>query len=243
VPEGVYIVAGHPAFSSSEHASNFCAQVWRVWPDRAVQVVEFWAPEGALYTFAWTLLHLCATYSGMMPAYLNYEVGFTGQQVLDELQRMDRYRYGLSLTARKTPDLQNIIGNIQHYLFRRVDSTRGSSRAFGTKMSSAYRPYLLNKMRDELERRHLVIRSERCIDELAMLRRGEEGDADKIGGGAGAAEERALVMAYSVECWLNAALPDLRDTVPTKEPDPQAPRHVGEMIVQGIFAQLNAGRG
>lgn len=239
-PVGVYVVAGHPAFSSGQDAPGFVAQVWRVWPDRAVQVAEYHADEGALYTFAWLLLHLCATYSTTMRAYLIHEVGYTGQQVLGELQRIERYSYGLSPSARRTPDIANLVGNIRHYLYYRVDTLR-QNPAYHVKMTESLRPFLLNALRDEIERRHLTLRSAPLLDELAMLRRGEHGDSDQIGGGGGAAVERVITAAYAVECWLKAALPDLESVLAPAVPPERPERRVEEMLVQGFFARLGGG--
>ena len=51
------------------------------------------------------------------------------------------------------------------------------------------------------------------------LRRGEQGDADEIGGGAEQEESRAICCALAVESWLSQAMNDLMVLLPPREPE------------------------
>src|SRR5262249_43243305 len=41
VKDGVYVVSGHPGWSSDPNAEEFVAHVYRAWPDHLVQVAEY----------------------------------------------------------------------------------------------------------------------------------------------------------------------------------------------------------
>lgn len=239
---GAYLVAAHPAYSSSQDAPHFCAQVWRLWPDRMRQVAEYWAEDGEFHKFAWVLVHLAGHYSSVagIPAYLIGEVGYTGQRVLGEIQRLERYGYGLGPDVR-SQQFRNVAGNIRHYLYRKLDALRGSATAYWPRTTLDLRASFLNGLRDEIERRHLEIRSSALVDELAMLRRGEAGDRDMIAGGGDSSEERALTAAHAVECWLTTAMPELVSMVAPKEPPPEAPRHPSEAMLAAFFADRMRG--
>ncbi len=235
-PLGAYVVAGHPSWSSSPNAAEFIAQVWRAWPDKLVQVAEY-TGDSAMYQFAWTLLHLAGAYKTFIPAYFIMEVGGPGYRVLEEIHLLERYGYGLSQAPTKL-QLQNMLGSIQHYFYHRPDLMSSRPTAIEWRTQANNRPWLIHGLRDSLERGALTIRSDGLIDELAALRRGEDGDKDQLGGGGMQSDARVVTAAMAVECWLHSAMPDLIAAVKPKDVEVGAPTHTGEWLVQSYLGGI-----
>jgi hypothetical protein len=229
-PEGVYVVAGHPSWSSSPEAAQFVAMVFRVWPDRITQVAEYATDAGAMYQFAWVLLHLAGAYRMRLPAYMIVEVGATGYRVLEEIQMLERYGFGLSVSARG--QLGDVLGSVRHYFYFRPDSPFTRTAPQDWKTGPNNRAWLLHGLRDALERGHLTIRSAALLDELAALRRGEEGDNDQIAGGAGQSDSRAICAALGVQAWSSTAIADLDVVLAPREPGPEVATSVQQRMVQ-----------
>lgn len=212
-PEGVYIVACHPAYSSSAEAPDDVVQVWRAYPDQLVQVAEYCVPDGDLTVrCAWACLHLAGSYRqarAFADVYFVMDVEMTGFSVLGEIQRFESRNWGLRMQG--TRDLQNLMGAVRHYYFRRPDSLSRGVSAVEWKSQSSFRPWLLNQIRDVLENGHVEIRSEALVDELAMIRRGESSDADVIAAGAGGEHNECRVLAAAMACehWLNTVQPEI----------------------------------
>lgn len=240
-PEGVYVVAGHPSWSSSPEAAQFVAEVFRVWPDRITQVAEYAADAGAMYQFAWVLLHLAGAYRTRMPAYMIVEVGATGYRVLEEIQMLERYGFGLSVAARG--QLEDVLGSVRHYFYYRPDSPFTRTAPQDWKTGPNNRPWLLHGLRDALERGHLTLRSATLLDELAALRRGEQGDNDQIAGRAGTSDSRAICAALGIQCWTQTAIADLDVILPPKEPDPMVATSAQQRLVQNWIGAAMGQRG
>lgn len=230
--EGVYVVACHPAYSSSGDAPDDVVQVWRAYPDKLVQVAEY-VKEGGDLTVrcAWACLHLAGAYRQNRPfadMYFVMDVETTGLSVLTEIQRFEQRNWGLRMQG--TRDLQNLLGAVRHYYFRRPDSLARGVRAMEWQSKANFRPWLLNQMRDVLENGHVEVRSSELIDELANIRRGELNDADVIGAGAGQSECRVLAAAMVVEKWLTEVQPEITGRFAPKEPQPGADNVAALMI-------------
>jgi hypothetical protein len=237
-PTGVYVVAGHPAYSSSEQAGTYVAQVFRVWPDRMVQVAQYRAEQGAMYQFAWVLLHLCGAYRTLLPAYFILEVGATGYRVLAEIQALERHGYGLSARARG--NIQDLLGSVRHYFYYRPDQPFARSAAQEWKTGPNNRPWVLHGLRDTIERGQMEIRSSSLIDGLAAMRQGESGDQDEIAGAAGGSDADVLCTALAVECWLRAAMPDLEGLVAPKERTHEEPVTAEHRLIQHYLGHMLA---
>jgi hypothetical protein len=220
--DGAYIVAAHPWGSSGPNANEFVVEVFRAWPDRLAQVAEYAAPSGNMYHFAWICLHLAGAYHTFMPAYFILEIGMAGMHVLTEIHRLERVGYGLPAADRAR--IANLLSSVQHYLYRRPDSF--SSRALKQMKSSAeIRARMLYGLRDEVERGHMDIRSAELIGQLSGLRRGEDGNQDKVAGGA-AEESRAVCAAMAVEAWLGQAMLELSNIISPRDVDRDTPTEV-----------------
>jgi len=237
-PDGVYVVAGHPAYSSSETAGTYVAHVFRIWPDKMVQVAQYTAEHGAMYQFAWVMLHLSGAYRTFMPAYMILEVAMTGARVLDEIHLLERVGFGLSGRARG--NVHDFLGSVRHYYYHRPDQPFQRPMAQEWETSPKNRARALHGLRDTIERQQMEIRSPELIDALANVRQGEEGDADQIGGAKGTSDALVLCAALAVECWLHSAMPDLQGLVAPKHLSHDDPKSAEHRLVQNYLGHMLA---
>lgn len=237
-PLGAYIVAGHPAHSSSPNAGEFVAQVWRAWPDRLQQVATF-EDDLAMYQFAWALVHLAGAYrsKGFGPPCFIMEVGGTGYRVLEEIELLQYHGYGLSGSPAKQ-ELHNILGSIRHYFYYRPDIMTSRSNAINWRTSPSNRVWIIHGLRDGVERGTVIPMDERLIDEMASMRRGEDGDNDQIEAGGQGSDAHVLTAAMAVEAWLHSAMPDLLALVRPQAVDPDMPTTAGERLVKNFLSRV-----
>lgn len=238
---GVYVISADPAYGSSERADSYCIQVWRAWPDALVQVAEYCTPVGTTYQFAWVCLHLCGAYNALVPPWFILELTGPGYAVMEELDRIQNYGFGLSATAyrQRGRELVDMLASINHYLYRRPDSF-ASSVVRQWKMG-ANRPWLMSQLRDTVERGALECRSAGLVDELAALRRGEQGDNDRVEAGGGSHDDRAICAALACRDWMERAVPELGHLLTPKEPPKGAPANVTQATIQQALARFAGG--
>lgn len=226
-PDAIYLVAGDPAYGSSAKADRFAATVWRCYPDSLEQVAEYCSPIGAMYTFAWVLAYLAGNY----PRYLIHDVNGPGIAVLQELDRMANYGFGL---RRRHGQLSDVVGAIQHYLWRRADALSGAySREWKTGPGNQMQ--LMEKLRDAVERGALIVRSSALVTELAALRR----EGDRVEAGGVAHDDLAVTAALAVECWTEAVIPEIEDFVAPKQPPPGSPTHTTERLLRTFLSRVD----
>jgi hypothetical protein len=107
--------------------------------------------------------------------------------------------------------------------------------------TTATRTLLLHGYRAQLTRGELEIRSEALIDESAQIKRGADGDNDQIGGGA-IFDGRAIAAALGVRYYLDEVVKEIHRYVAPTRPRADAPRHVGQALVQAYFGAAGRGR-
>jgi hypothetical protein len=220
VPNGLYIVAGDPAYGSSEDADSYAVTVWRAHPDALVQVAEYHTTLGTMYQFAWVLAHLASYY----PKWLIYDIQGPGTAVMQELKRMAETGFGLT---QRHGALQNVIGNIQHYLWTRADAL-SPSFSWGWKTSPGTQEALMEQLRNEVERGALVVRSRRLADELAALRR----EGGRIEAGGVAHDDLAVTAAMAVEYWLGTVQQEIEGLVADHAPPAGSPKNATELLIR-----------
>lgn len=237
-PDAVYVVAGHPAHSSSETAREHIAMVFRVWPDKMLQVAEFISPHNAIamYQFAWIILHLSGAYRTFVPAYSILDVAGAGRSVLAEIQLLERYGYGASPRAKW--QIQDFLGSVRHYFYKRPDVPFARSRTQEWHTQPNTRGWILHGLKNTIERGQMTLRSPELIDNLSALRQGESGDYDVIAGGAGLSDSLAVCAALAVECWLRSAIPELEGLIAPSELRPDEPSSVQQRILQTYLGDV-----
>lgn len=225
-PAGVYVVAGDPAYGSSENADSFAATVWRCWPDRLVQVAQYKSPVGAMYQFTWILAHL----AGVYPRYLIYEVTGPGYAVLQEFKRLRDAGFGLS---QKRGQLQHVIGSIQEYLYLRPDHFTNQP-ALEWKSNAERREWAFTQFADLLDRGGMEIRSRELYNEIGALRR----NGVRIEPGGVAHDDLVVTAALASTYFLDTILYDIQDELPASNAIPTAQQDPTQRTVRSFLRQM-----
>jgi hypothetical protein len=122
VSTAYYVIGADPAYGSSDWADRFCIQVFRCYADGLDQVAEFCTSELNTFQFAWVIAYLAGAYRNST---LNLEVNGPGQAVINELKNLKRQ--ASAMPEREGRAMFDVLGNMQHYLWRRNDSMGGMS--------------------------------------------------------------------------------------------------------------------
>lgn len=227
-----YVVAADPAFGANQNSDTACIQVWRATRDGLVQAAEFGARDMPVHQFAWVIFHLAGSYwRHPGRSHLILEINGPGRAVWQEMQRLVNYGQGTTQHA----DLQNVLGNIQHYIYRKPDSMNAGG-AWQWLTTHATRKLLMEKLRDALLSTTLTIRSGELIEECANLRR--EGDEVKAAGATH--DDRAVTCALAIECWQEQALPLLLMMPPDADTPIPAPEPGHQRVVRSFFDRIMA---
>lgn len=222
---GLYIVAGDPAYGSSEKADAFAVTVWRAFPDQLVQVATYRSQIGTMYQFAWVLAHLAANY----PRWLIYDVNGPGVAVMQELKRLKERGFGLT---RKHGSLQDVVGAVEEYLWSRPDTLTPSFNRQWKTGPSTQEP-LMEQLRDTVERGALVVRDPDLVREIVALRR----DKGRIEPSAGLHDDLAVTAAMAVEYWLNTVMEEVESVVAPRA-SPGIPAPPAERLLRSFLKRI-----
>lgn len=226
-----YVVAADPAFGAHGSSDNGVVSVWKTTRTKMIQVAEYASNENSLKQFAWVCAYLCGQYQ--VP-HLIVELMGPGWGVLEELNWLRDYGHG---TARH-PELQNVLGAIQHYVYRRPDSM-GSGAVWHWQTTGQTKPRIMGRLRDAVVNTALEIRSPGLVTELAGVRQ----DGDEYFTEGRAKDDRVLSAALAVEMWLAQVvplfqfIPDSQDVKDGILSAPDAP-HGGQRAVTRLFDRI-----
>lgn len=231
-----YLISADPSYAASPKSDQAVCQVWRAERTQLVQVAEFSANDVPIHQFAWICLHMLGVYQR---AYFNLELSGPGYGVWQEIQRVESWGAG----SAKRPEIQSVLGGVQHYIYRRADSVGSGSGAWHTQMTPRVKAWMMTRLRDHLLRESIQIRSKELIEELNSFKQ----DGDSYGAVGGAHDDRVMAMALACEQWTEQVMPilymspdplteaerikGLRD--PMQDPDP-----VHEHVVKQFFERL-----
>jgi len=192
--DGVYVIAGDPAYGSSEWADEFACQVLRCFSDRIVQVAQYHSPDITEAQFAWIIAHLAGSYSTpLQPAMAILEMMGPGGAVFNELQNIKRYAG--PRTAANT-GMYDVIGRQRDYLWRKPDSVFGGlSYQWQTNQKEKLR--MMSTLRSYFERDMIEVNSPDCVVQFRNIRR----DGDKIGGEGRAKDDLVISLGIGVIAW------------------------------------------
>ena len=198
-PEGIYCVAGDPAYGSSEDADRHCAQVLRCYADGVDQVAEFADREGTTQNFAWVLLHLCGAYGGQTKgARFLLELNGPGNAVRDEIKTMQRLlRTGYLRADAQERNLTNIMDNVREFLFTKDDTLSQNPTAWQWESSTKRKVRIMERLRDFVNINQLRVRSLECINEMEKITR----EGDVIKGDGSNKDDRVIALALAVHAW------------------------------------------
>lgn len=227
-----YSIGADPAFGASQDSDRYVISVWRCERTRAVQVAELCTTELTTTQFAWACCHLCGAYMGPLGVAFILELTGPGMAVWQEIQRLQQWGWG---TGRQAA-LQQVLGNVQHYIFRRPDSLGGVG-AWQWKTTEDSKIWVLSRLRDQLVGDRLVLRSADLVEECGNLRQVSGGRFETSGR---AYDDRVLAAALAVEAWIEQMSPMLTmmPLQPGETPaGPPVPAH--QRAVQNLFAEIN----
>jgi hypothetical protein len=189
---GVYVVGCDPAYGSSDEADRSVIHVARCFADRLIQVAEFATPNASTYQCAWVLAHLCGYYGNVI---VNLEITGPGTVVFDELNKL-RAETANMVSKEDGPKLQNVLGNMKHYLFRRPDNPSGGL-AYQWRTTAETKTVLMNGFRDGFELKRHIIKSLYCLDEM----KGIVLEGGSIHGEGRSKDDRVMAAALAHEAW------------------------------------------
>ena len=206
-PNGVYVVAGDPAYGISDAGDGFCAQVLRCYSDRIVQVAEFCDRSVQPYQFAWVMLHLCGWYGNCR--YI-LELNGSGEAVWTEMRnlktRMEEGGLFPKPTNGESPDLEletswrNMLAQVRQYLFHRQDSLGGGGYNYHMKTSLESKFTFMTQMADQFMLGKLQIQSVQALKEMRTLRK----DGRSIEAEVKKKDDRPLALGLGVRCYLDS---------------------------------------
>jgi hypothetical protein len=225
VPNAYYVVGADPAYGSSDWADRFCIQVYRCYADGMDQVAEFATSELNTFQFAWVICYLAGAYGNSL---LNLEVNGPGQAVINEMRNLRRQ--AMSLPPSEARHLNDVLGNMQHYLWRRNDSF-GISNSIGWVTTHSSKERMLNYLKDYFERGMLKVYSEECIDEMKGIVR----EGGTIAAAGRSKDDRVIASALATAAFAEQLQPKLianRVTKDKKESKTDENEHGGQVQVQ-----------
>ena len=195
-----YVLGADPAYGSSDNADRFCASVFRCYADRMVQVAEFCTSELNTKQFAWVLFHLAGYYKQCA---INLEINGPGEAVLNEMDNMRSYGY---LTGEGSGKLQEVIGCISYYVFRRPDTFGGFSAFHWRTSPYSTKPRMMEYLRAGVEMHQIIIKSVEAIDEMKYI----EQDGAAIAAAGSSKDDRVIGAALAAVVWIENVQPRLR---------------------------------
>jgi hypothetical protein len=205
-PNGVYIVAGDPAYGISDDGDGFCAQVMRCYADRLVQVAEFCDRSVQPYQFAWIMLHLCGWYGNCR--YI-LELNSSGEAVWTEMRNLkNRMEEGglfpsggeNSLTEEERNSWRNMLSQVRQYLYHRQDSIGGGGFNYHMKTTLESKFTFMTQMADRFMLGQLDVYSVQCLKEMRTLRK----DGRSIEAEVKKKDDRPLALGLGVRAYLDS---------------------------------------
>lgn len=194
---GYYVVGCDPAYGSSDEADRSVVSVWRGHADCMVQVAEFCSNDPSTYQCAWILAHLCGYYGQqwIMPI---LEITGPGQAVFDELGKVQRIGAEIRpMPGQPVNELRNILGNMKHFLYRRMDSVGGSSLVYQWKTTHDLKMRMFNQFKNGIELGRVVPKSMPLIEEMRRI----INDEGSIGAEGRAKDDRVIGAALAYQAW------------------------------------------
>lgn len=192
---GHYAIGCDPAYGSSDEADRTVVSVWRCYADVMVQVAEYCSPEPSTYQCAWVLTHL-AGYYGLTYVMPVLEITGPGQAVFDEIQKVQK----LSSEIKPQEDrynIRNILSNMRHFFYRRIDTPGGGSLVYQWKTTSELKQRMMNQYKNGIELGRVIPRSVPLLEEMRRI----VNDGGYIGGEGRSKDDRVMAAALAYQGW------------------------------------------
>ena len=208
VDNGYYVIGADPAYGSSDWADRFCIQVYRCYANGLDQVAEFATSEMNTYQFAWVIAHIAGAYKNST---LNLEVNGPGQAVISELLNLRRQATATSGSLGK--DLRDVLGSMQNYIWRKLDTMGGLSNSIGFMTTHQTKERMMNYFKDFFERGMMNVFSMDLLEEMKTIVR-EDGF---LGAPGRNKDDRVIASALAVVAWAEQVQPRLIANYITRE--------------------------
>ena len=192
---GYYALGADPAYGSSDEADRSVASIWRCYADCMVQVAEYCSPQPSTYQFAWVLAHLAGYYgiTFLMPI---LEMNGPGQAVFDELEKVRRFASEIR-PHDENYHLHNILGNMRHYFYKRMDNPGGGDLLYQWKTTEDLKRRAMNQFKNGIELHRMVPRSIPLLEEMRRI----VNDGGHIGAEGRAKDDRVMAAAMAYQAW------------------------------------------
>ena len=187
-----YVIGADPAYGSSDWADRFAIVVLRCYADGIEQVAEYATDACNTYQFAWIIAYLAGAYGNCM---VNLEINGPGQAVWNEILNLKRLA-GMNVPG-MSKGIQDVLGNIRSYLYRRTDSIGMGGLAYQWKTTFDTKHRMMHFLKDNFERENLKIRSIECIEEMKSIVQ-DGGSIEASGKGK---DDRVMAMALAAIAW------------------------------------------
>lgn len=224
VAHEAYVISAVPAHSATPDCHMSVVSVWKASRDHLEQVAEFASDRVGLQTFSWVCVHLLSVYQVPRRSFI-LEVAGTGGAILQELKRLQHSGWG----THRHGAIRQIVGPIQHYLWRRPDSATGTI-ALQWKSDGNMQTWVIRRLKDQLETGAVKLRSTEALVECERMR---QVGAEFVSDSRTAQEHRMMAAALAVESWASQLRPLFR-----KVQGPMASQTVMGRLVSGFFNQL-----
>ena len=201
---GFYVLGCDPAYGTSDEADRTVLSIWRAYADCMVQVAEYCSTNPSTYQCAWILAHLAGYYgvNFLMPI---MEMNGPGQAVFDELERVRK------MTSEIRPhdinyNVRNILMNMRHYFYRRMDNPGGGEVLYQWKTSEDLKRRAMNMMKNGVELGRMQPRSVQLLEEMRRI----INDQGWIGAEGNAKDDRVMGAALAYQAWSQWVQPKVK---------------------------------
>ena len=235
IDSAYYVIGADPAYGSSDWADRFCVQVYRCYADGLDQVAEFCSAELNTFQFAWVICYLAGAYKNST---LNLEVNGPGQAVINEMRNLKRQ--ATAMGGSDAASLHNVLGNMQHYLWRRNDNFGGVSNSIGWVTTHSSKERMLNYFKDYFERGMCNVYGVDLLDEMKGIVR-DQGTIAAYGRGK---DDRVIASALACAAYAEQVQPRLIASrltrVQKQAQDESATNPEGEQVRKQVNNYLKA---
>jgi hypothetical protein len=234
---GYYALGCDPAYGSSDEADRTVISIWRCYSDCLVQVAEYCSTQPSTYQCAWVLAHLAGYYgvTFLMPI---LEMNGPGQAVFDELEKVRRMASEIR-PHEENYHIRNILANMKHYFYRRMDNPSGGEMLFQWKTTHDLKTRALNQMKNAIELHRMIPRSMPLLEEMQRI----VNDGGTIGAEGSGKDDRVMAAALAWQAynsWVQQKVKTLGLSLEkSHEIEEKGGTPPTERIIQGYLKRMN----
>jgi hypothetical protein len=234
---GYYTLGCDPAYGSSDEADRTVISVWRCYSDCMVQVAEYCSPQPSTYQCAWVLAHLAGYYgvTFLMPV---LEISGPGKAVFDELEKVRRMASEIKPND-ESYNIRNILANMRHYFYRRMDNPGGGELLYGWKQTEELKRMMMNQFKNGIELGRAETRSVPLLEEMRRI----VNDDGHIGAEGRSKDDRVIAAALAYQGWSTWVQPRVKALGLTKARSGEIEEKGGtpptERLITGYLKRMN----